>query len=617
MTILSALARLYDRMQDAGDAPRPGYSSEKISFAMVIDAEGNPLQLSDKRSHAGRKPEARVMAVPEAVKRSSGIKPNLLWDKTAYVLGVIAVEEEGEDGNKRVIPGQGKRTADEHAAFVEAHRNLLADANDPGLVALRRFLDRWRPEAFAELGFNTDALDQNIVFEFNDGTGPGFVHERQAAVSILVASSEMQSGLCLVTGDNAPIERLHPKIKGVMGAQSSGASLVSFNNDAYESFGKSQGDNAPVSERAAFAYGTALNALLARDSERNLRVGDMTVAFWAEADRHETAAAAESSMWLTFQPPDDDAELNTLRAAIMDVASGRPANPDLDPATRVYMLGLAPNAARLSVRFWYPGTFGDFARHVARFWEDLRIEPAPWKGPPAAWSLLYETAIRVGGRPKAETIPPLLGGQVVRSVLTGQPLPRTLLSAVIARIRADGEINGRRAAICKAVMNAHRRDRRGSQTAIDLIPKKEEIPVSLDPDSTNPAYCLGRLFAAYAYAELSFTKRNSTIRDKYLAGASANPARVFPLLMRGYEHNRSGLMKATDKRRGYGVKADKTVAAILELLDGGINLPVSLTMDEQAKFFVGFYHQSNAFFDKPEEAAEAAAEIVETEENDQ
>lgn len=231
------------------------------------------------------------------------------------------------------------------------------------------------------------------------------------------------------------------------------------------------------------------------------------------------------------------------------------------------MLGLAPNAARLSVRFWHPGTLGDFARHVARYWKARQIEPAPWKGPPAAWSLLYEAAIRVGGKPKADTIPPLLGGQLMRAVLTGQPLPRTLLSAVITRIRADGDISGRRAAICKAVINSHLRTH-PDKAATDRTTKEEEIPVSLDPSNANPAYCLGRLFAAYAYAEQSFAKRNATIRNKYLAGASANPSRVFPFLMRGYEHNRSGLMKATDARHAYGVKADKVVAAVLEQLEG-------------------------------------------------
>ena len=334
MTILSALERVYHRMAETGEVPRPGYSSERISFSLILDSDGRPLRLADKRSLVGNRPVPVPMNVP-AGGRTSGIKPNLLWDKTAYAFGVVAVEKIDADGNMRVVPGQGKRTADEHAAFVAAHQELLSEATDLGLVAFKRFLEGWRPEKFAELDFDHDSLDQNVVFEFDDGSGPGFVHERRAAIELFDRPSEATPGLCLVTGEHAPIERLHPKIKGVMGAQSAGASLVSFNDDAYESFGNSQGGNAPVSKRAAFAYGAALNALLARGSERHFRVGDSTVVFWAEADRPEAASMAELLMAKTFLPPDEESEAMRLKAAVSDVASGRPAEPGLDPATRV------------------------------------------------------------------------------------------------------------------------------------------------------------------------------------------------------------------------------------------------------------------------------------------
>lgn len=580
MTILTALTQLYDRMQAAGEAPRPGFSTEKISFAVVIDAQGRPLRLADKRSLAGKKPAPVPMAVP-AGSRTSGIRPNLLWDKTAYVFGVIAVEDESEDGTKRVIPAQGKRTRDEHAAFVAAHRELLASATDPGLMALRLFLEHWHPDHFAGLGFSTEALDQNVVFEFDDGTGPGFIHDRAAVAELLRTPSKTESGLCLVTGQDEPVERLHPKIKGVMGAQSSGASLVSFNNEAYESYGKTQGANAPVSEAAAFAYGTALNALLARDSERHLRVGDTTVAFWAQAPE---AKAAEFSEWLmggAFDPPDAQDAQNELRAALTNLAEGRAgADPRLDLEARIYMLGLAPNAARLSVRFWYPGRFGDFARHVTRFWEDLRLEPAPWKGPPAVWSLLYETAQKYWKEEqkrwelRKDSIPPLLGGQVMSAVLTGRPLPRMLLSSAIARVRADGDINGRRAAICKAVINE--------------TTNQEEIPVSLDLENTNPAYRLGRLFAVLERAQTAALQGlNATIKDRYFAAASATPARVFPLLVKNATHHLALIKKGESS--GLGHWLEKELGAIW--LGLGADMPRALTLEDQGRFIAGYYHQ--------------------------
>lgn len=588
MTVLAALARLYDRMAEKGEAPLPGFSTEKISFALVLDADGTPLRLADKRSHAGKKPAPVPMAVP-AGNRTSGIKPNLLWDKTAYVFGVIATEAEDDAGNKTLAPGQGRRTADEHAAFVQAHLELLADASDPGLIALRKFVERWRPEDFTTLGFRAEALDQNIVFEFDDGSGPGFVHMRPAAVQLLSAPPEGEDGLCLVSGETGPIERLHPKIKGVMGAQSSGAALVSFNNEAYESFGKAQGDNSPVSRHAAFAYGTALNALLARGSARNIRIADTTVAFWADAPDPVVADFGDWLMGAAVSPPDEQDALNEMRAALINLAEGRAGgDPRLDPEARIYMLGLAPNAARLSVRFWYPGTMGGFARHVTQFWHDLDLAPAPWKGPPAVWSLLYETALLR----KAENIPPLLGGQVMRAVLTGQPLPRMLLSAVIGRIRADGDINGRRAAICKAVIN--RALRKPEKTPvigdaeIKRTSRQEEIPVSLDPENTNPAYRLGRLFAVLERAQSSaLPGLNATIKDRYFAAASATPARVFPLLVKNATHHLALLKKG--ENGGIGHWLEKELGTIWLGLEA--DLPRALSLEDQGRFIAGYYHQ--------------------------
>lgn len=566
MTILAELARLYERMAEAGEAPRPGFSTEKIGFSIEIDADGALLALRDKRSKSGKKPRPVPMAVPAAVKRSSGIRPNLLWDKSAYVLGVIAQEEDGHR-----MAGQGKRTAEEHAAFVAAHQELLAGVDDPGLVALRRFLERWTPDQFDALALDPAALDENLVFEFQRG----FVHERPAVAALLTGAEDPAGGLCLVTGKMAPVARLHPSIKGVMGAQSSGASLVAFNAEAYESLGKTQGENAPVSERAAFAYGTALNALLERKPagtlERHLRIGDSTVVFWAEAPQAEAADWTELMMGQALNPPDD---AGMLRATIADVAAGRGSDdPRLDPDTRVFLLGLAPNAARLSVRFWHPGSFGDFARNVQRFWDDLALVPAGWTHPPAAWSLLYETAIRVGGKPKADTIPPLLGGQVMRAVLTGQPLPRSLLTGIIARIRADGDISGRRAAICRAVINRHS--------------TKEEIPVSLDPDNPNPAYRLGRLFAVLeSIQQKALPGLNATIKDRYFAAASATPARVFPVLVKNATHH-----LALMRKEGGGLSHwfDARMGGIWAGL--GPDLPRSLNLEDQGRFVTGYYHE--------------------------
>ena len=607
MTILAELAALYDR---SDDMPRPGYSTEKIGGEVVLAPDGavveiNRLGFADEKG----KWSPRRMDVPAAVKRASGIKPNLFWDKTAYVLGVVAVM--GEDGKPLAdeagnpLPGQGKRTADEHAAFIEAHLDLIGDVQTPGLIALRGFLTTWKSDDFAAGGYHTALLDENIVFTLrNDRT---FLHDLPE-VRALLQSDETGGPMCLVTGNTAPVARLHPSIKGVMGAQSAGASLVSFNELAYESHGKKQGDNAPVSQDAAFAYGTALNAMLARGSSQNLRVGDTTVVFWVDAANKVQADYATQLFGEALNPPPEDAKTATRKLAdeLDAVAKGRwQAVPDYDPDTRVFVLGLAPNAARLAVRFWHRGRMQDFAARLAKFWEELRITPSPWIGkdgverPPSAWRLLYDIAA-LG---KAENIPPLLGGALMRAILTGADYPRILLSGVIGRLRVEGtpgdrNSDGRRAAIIRAVLT---RDK-----------KQKEVPMALDETSQDTAYVLGRLFAAFTYAERSNADRGATIRDKYMGGASATPARIFPVLMRGYENNRNALAKAGGNKSGSGVKAEKAVAAILAMLPGGGNLPASLPLEDQGRFFVGFYHQLSAFYTKAEDAATPATPEEET-----
>ncbi len=597
MTILSALATLYDRMAKAGEAPHKGFSTERIGAEVVIDTAGRLVAINPKLVPDRRRMVAAPIGVPAAVKRSSGIAPNFLWDKTAYVLGVTALKDERGKPKLvagRPIPAQERRTADEHAAFRKAHRDRLAESDDPGLHALLRFLDGWSWEDFATRGFSTEVLDQNVVFRLEGEVG--YLHDRPAAAALIAGEAGGDGPLCLVTGERGPVARLHPSIKGVSGAQSSGASLVSFNSTAYESFGKRQGDNAPVSEAATFAYGTALNALLSRSGagpgRRALRVGDATVVFWAETEAREGDETVEDLLAALLAPPSTETQEtpgeaeDRIRIAMEALARGQaPADPRFAPETRVYILGLSPNAARLSVRFWLPGRLGEFTRNVARFHQDLRIEPTAWARPPSVWALLYETA----QQRDAKNIPPLLGGSLMRAVLTGQPYPRLLLAAVITRIRADGIVNGPRAAICKAVLCRN---------------QKEEFPVSLDPENTSPAYRLGRLFALLESIQRSaLPGLNATIRDRYFASASSTPARVFPLLVKTATHHLASLRK-TDK----GGLAHWLDSQIGEVWSGlAPDLPGSLTLEDQGRFVAGYYHQKFAKT-APKEVLEIAVE---------
>lgn len=591
--ILQALSRYYQRLIEQGAegiAPY-GYSPEKISYEIVLAPDGAVLAVNDIRDTTGKKPQARVLDVPQPEKRTVGIKSNFLWDKTSYVLGVSATS---------------KRADKEHEAFKALHQSALAVERDEGLQALLAFLKGWSPEQFQSPPFSSEMLDANVVFRLGDEHL--HLHQREAAQALrarLLSKDEGDTGAeatCLVSGLPAPIARLHPAIKGVNGAQSSGASLVSFNLDAFTSYGKSQGDNAPVSEQTAFAYTSVLNYLLRRsaDNRQRLQVGDTTVVFWAEAAGNEADAhAAEDFLASLFIPPDDDSEAERLRVVLDGLGKGTPLgelDPGLAPGTRMYVLGLAPNASRLSVRYWQVDTLEVFAKRLALHAQDLHIEPIPWRVEPTVYRLLLATVPhREGAMPKADDAFDNLIGETMRAILSGGLYPRSLLANTVLRIRSDGNLSGMRAAICKGVLARERR--------LGVRTSDEEIPVSLDRQSTQPGYLLGRLFAVLEHVQRSALggQVNATIRDRYYGAASATPASIFPVLLRNTQNHLGKLRK---ERLGQAITLEKDIREIV----GGLpdRFPRSLRIEDQGRFAIGYYHQSQAHFTKRDAVGDAA-----------
>ncbi len=583
MTILQELAALYERRAEEENWPPFGYSTEKIGAAVVLRPDGSVHDFRSLMSPVGKGDSLRPrqMPVPAAVRRTSGIKPNTFWDKSAYAIGITKLK----DGSL----GQKKRTLEEHNEFKKMHLNLLRGVEHPDLVAFRNFLEVWMPETFLDFPDAENLVDQNFVFQLENRL---YLHKLSASQALLPRIGD-GSSFCLATGRRGSESLLHPPIKGVFGAQSSGASLVSFNKDADKSRGKKQGTNAPVSEEAAFAYGTVLNAFLTAGSGNFLRIGGDTAVFWADQPE------AEHSLDVLLEGGGNVAAESELRARIVALSEGRMRSGEtLDPDARLFILGLAPNSARLAVRYWYPGTLGGFAKAVTDFWRDFAITPSPFRREgvemmPKPKNLLYDIAVQR----ERKNIPGGLGGDLMRAILTGGRYPSTLLSAVIGRIRVEGEpeaknrnVDGRRAAMIRAVLRRNH---------------KQEVPMALDEKTNDPAYLLGRLFGAYYYAERSFQDRKAGLRQKYIGAASATPARIFPVLMRGYEHNLEGLRKAGGQQAGYGVKADRAVASILARLPGSGELPSTLPLEAQGRFFVGFYHQISAFYAKAEDAVDA------------
>jgi len=551
--ILQALNAYYEHRSQEPDSDMPlaGFSRQKIHFVLNLDADGKLTGVTDLRQQEGKKLVPRELVVPEAVKRSVGITANFLWDNTGYVLGA-------DD------KGKPERSAKTFAAFKTLCHAIGDGLDDAGMAAVLRFLDAWDPANAPDLSQWEDMVKgANLVFRLEDGSR-SFVHDRPAVraawLDYRAGTAGERRGMCLVTGRDAPIARLHPSIKGVRDAQPSGASLVSFNQESFTSYGKEQSYNAPVGEPAAFAYTTALNHLLRKGSKQRVQIGDATTVFWTEQP-----SKAEGLMGEFFDPTADQGRLIDLRQTLESVRDGKmPIDDPEEFKNGFYILGLAPNASRLSVRFWHQDTVGGMYTALLRHFDDLAIERTWDNEPefPAMWRFLRETA----AQGDLDNVNPALAGAFMRAILTGSPYPASLPAAVITRIRADQTVNSLRAAMLKAYLVRNIR---------------KEVSVSLDTSSTDIGYRLGRLFAVLEKVQQeAIPGANTTIRDRYFGSASATPAVVFPQLLRLAQHH-------IDKAE-YGAVSDRRIEEILDTVQA---FPKHLSLEEQGMFAIGYYQQ--------------------------
>lgn len=376
--------------------------------------------------------------------------------------------------------------------------------------------------------------------------------------------------------------RTHPPIKGVRsGGGKDADSIVSFNLDAFTSYGHEQGDNAPVSEAAAFAYTTALNRFLQRDSGHRVQIGDASTVFWADASDARLSSEAEADFAAWFDPaPNEATEASKVRAKLDAIRQGQrlaEINPALAKHVRFHVLALAPNAARLSIRFYLEDDFGVIAGNYRRYLADMRIEPPPRDAQPAMWKYLAETAL-LG---KRENVPPNLAGEWLRAILAGTRYPQTLLATILMRLRADGDVSALRVSMLKAVLVRN---------------FNQEAPVALDPENRDKGYLLGRLFAVYEYIQSAALgpRVNATVKDKFYASASAQPRKVFALLEHGSANHLSKVGKASPGRK---VNLEKQIGAIMDLMNPANDpFPAALSAESQALFGLGYYHQRNDFF---------------------
>ncbi|MBI3757479.1 MAG: type I-C CRISPR-associated protein Cas8c/Csd1 [Deltaproteobacteria bacterium] len=574
--ILSMLYDYYQRKStdpDAQMAP-PGFEWKEIPFIIELDAQGNPVQIEDSREGEGKKKRSRAFLLPQGGKKTSGIVANLLWDNAEYVLGVDT-------------KGKPERVVEQHQAFIAKIESLpTAVQADTGVQAVLRFLRSADINALSQYAAWNEIVETNPNLTFRLHGDLDLVCQRSVMREAIrmEKSAENADGLCLLTGENDEIERLHTAIKGVWGAQTSGANIVSFNLAAFNSYGKTQGTNAPVGKRAAFGYTTALNHLLRKDSPQRLQVGDASVVFWADKPTEWETGVVD----IFGEPPKDDPDRNVRAVTSLYKAINLGLLENNEGRAQFFALGLAPNAARIAIRFWHHSTVAEMAVRIQQHFDDLAVEHSP-RDPP--YLSLFRLLVSVATQGKADNIPPNLGGELMRSILMDLPYPQTLLAAAVRRIRAEHEVTYARAALIKACIN------RAARYANPKV--KEELSMSLDEANANVGYRLGRLFAVLEkIQEEANPGINATIRDRYYGAAASTPVTVFSTLLKLKNHHLSKL-----DNRGRAVNLEKRIG---EIMDGIGDFPAQLPLADQGRFAIGYYHQRQDFFKKPENATEGA-----------
>lgn len=572
--ILQALTQYYEDLLRLGKINRPGWSKQKLNYSLLLSEEGELLQLLHLQQEVQRGNKTvlgpQEMWVPSPVKRSSGIRPNFLCDTSSYLLGV--------DGK-----GKADRSIDCFAASKALHLQLLKEVDSPIARAIVRFFEHWDPSQAA----SHPALQEDWEELLQGGNLTFSLDKQFAALEPAIAdawtrhyedsSDDAEPIRCLVTGQTGTLARLHPSIKGVAGAQSSGASLVSFNAPAFCSFEHEQGANAPVSDYAAFAYTTALNTLLA-DCNRVSRVGDTTILCWAAGGE---SAYQDCFLMSIFN---DSYTENDILNTLHHLSKGESIQWDdtrLSPDTRFYVLGLAPNAARLSVRFFWQNSFGVLARNLERHYQRLEIiRPSFDKFPTLPiWRLVLETVRKASPGGRAPEPHPRLAGDLLLAVLNDTLYPATLLNGVELRIRAERNVSRGQAAILKAYYTKYL-----EQFQPDS-PMKEALTVELNEQTNYLPYVLGRLFAVLEGLQQSANPGiNTTIKDRYFNSASATPAIVFPQLINLAQKHLNKL------DGGLAVYYDKQITELSSRITQ--TLPTRMSLAEQSAFQLGYYHET-------------------------
>lgn len=574
--ILQALKEYYDRKStdpDSEIAPA-GFEKKQIPFLIVIDHEGKFINLEDTRERSGNKLTARMFLVPRSKSRSGKFsykKTFFLWDHVGYVLQYPDDE----------------KAKNQHATWSHFLKGLPTELkNDKGVSAILKFYDTdGINKVKNHMNWNdcTRIPSCNITFKLVGESLPvpcrpsvvSYIQKKNSDTGLVKAESGSGEvvGRCLITGEIDEIVRVHSDTR----ISKDSKKLVGFQkNSGYDSYGKEQGYNAPVGKKAEFAYTTALNTLL--NSRSKMWVGDTVAVFWSQRD-----STFEEHFSLLFKEPKNDNPDEGVEAVRSLYKSIKNGVFHSDKSNYFYVLGLAQNSARIAVRFWFSDTIEGMAQKIKTHFDDISIVHSPKEREfLSLFRLLLSTAVQG----KSDNISPNLIGELTRSILGGLPYPQTLLQAVIRRIRSEHAITYPRAALIKACIN------RSSRFKNRTI--KEELKMSLDENNSNVGYRLGRLFAVLEKIQQeAHPSINSTIRDRFYGAASGSPVTVFGNMMRLKNHH---LAKLENKSRR--IYFENLIGGIIDGIEAEIAFPAHLSLKNQGRFAIGYYHQMQNFFTK-------------------
>lgn len=575
--LLQSLVKLYETLAQKGEIERSGWNPVKISYGICLDNDGNIdriISLKQKTAD-GKKEIPKPISLPMPVKKSSGVVSNFLYENSTYLFGYDS-------------SGKPDRAAKALQSCKEKHCEILKNCDSDAAVSAKKFFDHTVEniqDTLLSCGCTQSMVDDILGKGANMllmplGKYPFDFDEICRAWDESYANSDGKKGICLVTGKYDNIAVLHPLIKNVKGAQSAGASLISFNGSAFESYGKTQGYNATVGEYAAFAYASALNKLIS-DTDHRINVGDTTVVCWTE-----DAEPAYQNLLYSALNGDDTVSQEDLKSAITNIAQGKTVNWEKVPLhsdNNFYILGISPNSARLSVRFFVRNTFGKVMQNILLHEEQMKIVKPSFETLEhlTLWQTVSQT---VNPKSKDKSCKPHLAGDVLNAILNGTNYPATLYYGVQSRISAERKITWGKAAIIKAYLMRN----------IKTIPK-EDLTVELNEHSENKAYLLGVLFSNLEEIQNAANPGiKATIRDRYFTSASSTPALIFPLLI---ELAQAHIKKISETSRKiyYQKKLTETMSKL------GTEFPIRLKLEEKGMFQLGYYHQTQKRYTRKEE----------------